>query len=87
MDKSGRFLLPNLQSGYVVLLIDGTSANNHGRTYGIFQTGVSLAPLRTTVLSFTIWMPLLDNLHAVTIPSPTTSAMVITNLMGWTAPY
>jgi RHS repeat-associated protein len=78
-DESGRFLLTHLQSGYVVLLIDGTSANHHGRTYGIFQTGVNLEARRTTVLSFTIWMPLLDTLHAVTIPSPTTSAMVITN--------
>ena len=78
-DESGRFLLTHLQSGYAVLLIDGTSANHYGRTYGIFQTGVNLAASRTTVLSFTIWMPLLDTLHAVTIPSPTTSAMVITN--------
>ncbi len=78
-DESGRFLLTHLQSGYVVLLIDGTSANKHGLTYGIFQTGVNLVASRTTVLSFTIWMPLLDTLHAVMIPSPTTSAMVITN--------
>jgi len=78
-DQSGRFLLLGVTGGQAVLLINGASANNHDRTYGIFQVGVNLAAGQTTVLSFTIWMPLLDTLHAVTIPSPTTSEVVVTN--------
>jgi RHS repeat-associated protein len=78
-DGSGRFLLIEPGSDWVVLLIDGTSANNGGRSYGIFQVGVYVEKHETTVLPFTIWMPVLDTPHAVTIPSPTISDTVVTN--------
>jgi hypothetical protein len=78
-DASGRFLLQGLPDGNAILLIDGTSANNSGRSYGIFQVGVYVEKHETTVLPFTIWMPVLDTAHAVTIPSPTSSETIVTN--------
>src|SRR5260370_22167815 len=78
-DGSGRFLLPGVQGGNGVLLIDGTSANRGAKTYGIFEVAVSVAPRVTNVLPYTIWMPVLDTPHAVTIPSPTTQETMVTN--------
>jgi hypothetical protein len=78
-DGSGRFLMPGLPTGKSVLLIDGTSASHGGATFGIFQVGVYIVPRITNVLPFTIWMPVLDMAHAVTIPSPTTQETVISN--------
>jgi RHS repeat-associated protein len=79
-DKTGRFLvtLSEAQRGRRELVIDGTTANSQGRTYGVFEFGLVIGAGRTNVLPFTIWMPRLDTAHAVTIPSPTTSATVVT---------
>jgi hypothetical protein len=35
-----------------------------GKTYGTFEYGVPVKARKTTVLPFTIWMPLLDTEHA-----------------------
>jgi RHS repeat-associated protein len=72
-DSTGRFLLTVGVgvSGHCVLVIQGATANRPGKTYGLFQYGVNVQAGITTVLPFTIWMPLLDTGHAVTIPSPT----------------
>jgi len=78
-DGSGRFLLPGLTPGSGMLLIVGTTANNNGRSFGIFEAAVLIAPRITNVLSFTIWMPVLDTAHAITIPSPTTGETVASN--------
>lgn len=79
-DSSGRFLLRlnGLTTGRHVLEIDGTSANRAGRQYGFFEAGVQVVADRTAVLPYTIWMTALDTAHAVTIPSPTTAATVVT---------
>jgi RHS repeat-associated protein len=79
-DRTGRFLLelPDAGAGRAELLIDGRSANRPGRTYGLFEYGLTLAAGQTTVLPFTIWMPRLDTAHAVKIASPTTSEVVVT---------
>jgi len=77
-DASGRFLL-NAQAGHYVMLIDGRTANRPGRTYGIFRARVNIAEGITNVLNYTIWMPKLDMAHAVTIPSPNSRDIVITN--------
>jgi hypothetical protein len=78
-DATGRFLIPGVAAGNGVMLIDGTSANANGRTFGIFQPGVAITQGVTTVLNYTIWMPVLDTAHAVTLPSPTTQQTVVTN--------
>ena len=59
-DGTGRFLIVGLPAGVDALLIDGTSANQGGISYGIFQPGVSVTAKVTNVLPFTIWMPVLD---------------------------
>ncbi|HET9261880.1 MAG TPA: hypothetical protein VFO14_02445 [Vicinamibacterales bacterium] len=73
-DRTGRFLLllPGVSAGRHELEIDGRTASRGIRTYGFFEYGLAIAPGRTTVLPFTIWMPRLDTAHAVAIPSPTT---------------
>jgi len=78
-DSSGRFLLTSLSAGHRVLIIDGRSASTGGKVYGTFRAGVEITEKKTSVLPFTIWMPRLDKAHAVTIASPTTNEVVITN--------
>ncbi|HEY0760945.1 MAG TPA: RHS repeat-associated core domain-containing protein [Pyrinomonadaceae bacterium] len=77
-DSSGRFLLSAVK-GHHVMLIDGRTARQPGRTFGIFRVGVDITEGLTNVLPYTIWMPKLDMAHAVSIPSPTNRDMVITN--------
>jgi YD repeat-containing protein len=78
-DRSGRFLLAEIPTGYHMLIMDGTTANRPGRTYGIFDYGVYPQAGRTKVLPFTIWMPLLDTQHAMRIPVPTPREIVVTS--------
>ena len=56
--------------------MDGSTANQPGRTYGTFDYGVVLEDKTTTVLPFTIWMPLLDMQHATPLPAPTPHEIV-----------
>jgi len=79
-DRTGRFLL-ELTAGATarrVLRIDGGPASRPNRRYGFFEYGSIVTAGTTTVLPFTIWLPKLDTLHAVTILSPTTSEVVVT---------
>ncbi|HTD25005.1 MAG TPA: RHS repeat-associated core domain-containing protein [Terriglobales bacterium] len=78
-DETGRFLLVDVPAGHQVLQIDATTANRPGKTYGYYEFGAELKAKKTNVLSFTIWMSLLDMAHAVNIPSPTTKEVVISN--------
>jgi RHS repeat-associated protein len=78
-DDTGRFLLSNIPSGHQVMKLNGRTANVPGKTYGIFKVGVDVTEGETNVLPYTIWMPKLDIAHAVTIQSPTTRDMAITN--------
>jgi RHS repeat-associated protein len=79
-DNTGRFVLPLPRgvAGWRELWIDGRTANRPGSTYGTFETAVSVAAGRTTVLPFTIWMPKIDTRHQVVIPSPTDREIVVT---------
>jgi hypothetical protein len=79
-DRTGRFLLrlDSLASGEHELLIDARTANRPRRTYGVFEARVTMTAGRTTTLPFTIWSPVLDTVHQVTIPSPTKTETVIT---------
>lgn len=78
-DSSGRFLLRAAGTGHQVLIIDGRSANQSGKTYGTFRVGIEVKEKITNVLPFTIWMPRLDMAHAVNVTSPTTGETIITN--------
>ncbi len=77
-DSSGRFLLAPVVAGTTVLTIDGRTAGNAGRAYGVFEAHLTLADGQTNVLPYTIWMTRLDKADEVNIPSPTTQDMVIT---------
>jgi YD repeat-containing protein len=79
-DRTGRFLLPlkSSSTGRRVLHIDGASASKPNRRYGFYEYGMTVKGGSTNVLPFTIWQPKLDTAHQVTIPSPTTSEMVVT---------
>jgi RHS repeat-associated protein len=79
-DRTGRFLLrvDSLATGEHTLVIDARTANRPARTYGFYEARIGAYAGKTTVLPFTIWSPVLDTAHAVTIPSPTTAETVIT---------
>lgn len=77
-DQSGRFLLQSLTPGPHELLIDGRTANTGETTYGVFEVGVDITEGQTNTLPYTVWMPRIDTAHAVTIPSPTTTEVVVT---------
>jgi len=78
-DESGRFLLSPVPAGHQVMLIDGGTANTATATFGVFEVGVEIVTGKTKMLPYKIWMPALDTAHAVTIPSPTKTEIVITN--------
>jgi RHS repeat-associated protein len=59
--------------------MDGSTANSPGKTYGSFFPGVDIVDGKTTVLPWTVWMPLIDMAHAVQLPVPTTGPMVVTS--------
>ena len=77
-DQHGQFLLVVPTGGLHELEIDGRTANRGKMTYGFFEAGVELATGQTTILPYIIWMPEIDTEHTVTIPSPTTSEIVVT---------
>jgi RHS repeat-associated protein len=79
-DRTGRFLLrlSGVAAGRHQLEIKGESANRPGRTYGFFEAGLTIAAGQTNILPYTIWMPRLDTVHTVRIPSPTMRETVVT---------
>jgi RHS repeat-associated protein len=77
-DRTGRFLLTDLEPGTHELVIRGDTANSRGRVYGMFEYAVVVHPARTNVLPFTIWLPLLDMANAVVLPVPSPRALVVT---------
>lgn len=78
-DDTGRFLLSDVAAGHHVMLIDGRGAGRRNSTYGVFKVGVDLLGGKTNTLGYTVWMPQLDTANAVTVASPTTNNVVITN--------
>jgi len=79
-DRTGRFVLAleGMSSGEVKLEIDGRTASRGNRTYGFYEARVPIKAGVTTALPFTIWSPVIDTAHQVTIPSPTISETVVT---------
>jgi len=77
-DGTGRFLLTNVTAGHHEMVIDGRTAHRPNETYGVFEVGVNLVGGQTTVLEYTVWMPALDTAHAVKVPFPTASEVVVT---------
>lgn len=77
-DGQGEFVLTGAPAGKQVLVIDGRSADTGNKHYGRFEYQMEVKA-GLNALDFTIWMPVLDTQHAVRLPSPTTSAVVVTN--------
>jgi len=77
-DRQGRFLLQPLQAGLQTLTIDGRSANQGQRQYGVFVSGIDLVAGKTTILPHTIWLVPLDTKHTVTFDAPTKEEIVLT---------
>lgn len=77
-DDTGRFLLAYVSQGHHELLMDGRTASRGAKTYGVFEAGIEVKEAETNILPYTIWMPKLDTAHIVTIPSPTTTEVVVT---------
>ncbi|MGH7393447.1 MAG: Ig-like domain-containing protein, partial [Candidatus Rokuibacteriota bacterium] len=77
-DATGRFLLTGIPAGYPTLVMDGSTASRKGKTYGTFDKGVHVEAGVTTVLPYTIWLPLIDTQHATRVPVPTPQEIVAT---------
>ena len=77
-DATGRFLLSSLTSGRQVLTIQGHTASGPGKLYGTFDVRVDVVARKTTVLPYTIWLPVLDEENAVRLPVPTSREISIT---------
>jgi YD repeat-containing protein len=76
-DQTGRFLVESTPSGRQELVIDGRTASTPGRSYGVFRVGIDVKAGETYALPYTSWMPRIDTQNIVTIPSPTTSDIVL----------
>ncbi len=77
-DSTGRFLLSNLTAGRYQLTIQGHTASKPGKRYGTFDVLVDIAAGKTTVLPYTIWLPVLDEQNAVPLPVPTDREIGVT---------
>ena len=79
-DRTGRFLLElgHAESGWKELVIDGTSANRAGATYGVFEVAAQIVGGQSASLPYTIWMPEIDTANRVRLASPTTGEVVVT---------
>ena len=75
-DQTGRFLLTDIPDGYQPMLMMGYTANEPGKTYGLFEYGLNIEPKQTNILPFTIWMPLIDTENAIALPTGTTTSAI-----------
>lgn len=78
-DSTGRFLLTNIPAGHQEMLVNGATASHPGKLYATCENGVDIAAGKTTILPYTIWLPVVDTQHATEIPVPTTREVVATN--------
>jgi len=58
--------------------MDGRTASTKDVTYGVFEVGMEVSPRETNILDYTMWMPVIDTAHAITIAFPTAQETVIT---------
>lgn len=77
-DAKGRFQLTALPPGRQSLYIDGTTADRPGYRWGQFVVGVQVKAGVSMPLAYTVYLPRILPQDEVTIPSPTTQDMVIT---------
>jgi RHS repeat-associated protein len=78
-DATGHFILTNLPAGHMPFVVDGRTANTKSVEYGQFVIGADLIAGKTTTLDYTIWMPVIDTAHAVSLSAPTTKEVEVTS--------
>jgi RHS repeat-associated protein len=76
-DEAGRFLLAGAPAGHRVLVVEGESPSS-GTRYGAYEIAVDIAPRRTTILPYTIWLTPLDPAGDRHVASPTTGETRLT---------
>ena len=78
-DSAGRFLVQNIPAGHVQFIVNGRTANTSSIQFGQFVIGADIQAHITNILSYSVWMPVIDTAHAVNIPSPTIQEVDITS--------
>ncbi|MHB1950552.1 MAG: DUF6531 domain-containing protein, partial [Acidiferrobacteraceae bacterium] len=78
-DSAGRFLVSPIPAGHVEFIVDGRTANTKTTQFGQFVIGAEIQKGVTHTLSYTVWMPVIDTAHAVSLPSPTTHEVDVTS--------
>lgn len=78
-DGTGRFLLTGIPAGHQEMLVNGHTASRPGRTYAMCENAVEVVAGRTSVLPYTIWLPVIDTTNVVPVPVPTTRDVVVTS--------
>lgn len=77
-DAQGRFSLSDLPAGRQPLYVDGSTADRPGYRWGQFVVGVQVKSGVNMPLAYTMYLPRILPQDEVSIPSPTTRDMVIT---------
>ena len=77
-DAKGQFELAGLPPGRQMLYVDGRTADSAGARWGQFVVGVSVKPGVTMPLAYNMYLPQILPQDEITIPSPTTRDMIIT---------
>jgi RHS repeat-associated protein len=79
-DATGRYLLESVPSGTGVMLIDGRQAiagdAQRPIDHGTYEVRVSAEAGRTTQLTWTSWLPVIDHAHDVALASPSVEPAV-----------
>lgn len=78
-DSTGRFLLTKIAAGRQEMLINGHTASRPGKLFAMCENGVDVVAGETNVLAYTIWLPVIDTIHVVAIPTPTRKEVVVTS--------
>ncbi|MGQ4479328.1 RHS repeat-associated core domain-containing protein [Streptomyces sp. SAS_276] len=77
-DTKGRFLLTGISANATTLVVEGSSANTHQRSYGRFDIRIHPRADMSVDLGFPVWMTPLDTRHTVTFDAPAKKEIVLT---------
>ena len=69
-DAAGRFLLTTAAAGRGILVVHAHAAGAKARNHGMYEIQVDVIAGRTTLLPFTIWLPVIDDQHRTRLDGP-----------------